>query len=352
MRVGAAVAACAGLTALVATVAPHVVTGDAAVRAVLDTWLDPLAVRCWVVCAGALLVTTAAAAVWQPPAARTRLARAGSRTGGSRAADGPRGRRDRVRGRGAGRAARRAARRRDGRGRSRGPVGHRRVAAPRRAAGHGAVSGRAARPPRRRRAPRPRRAPRRRRAPPPRPAPPRGSRGGASRSAWARSSSPRARSRSRSAPLRRSPCGSASATAARRCATRTLDAGRVRGHAQLDVGGRGARVVVPGAERGHRAATRRRRAGAADRHALRVPDGAGRGHRPGPRLQEPGEGHVRARGGVHRHGAPAAHADRAITAAARARSSCATRSARSARRRRWTRSRRPRVPGRSTRRRC
>ena len=189
MRVGAAVAAVAGLTALVATVAPHVVTGDAAVRAVLDTWLDPLAVRCWVVCAGALLVTTAAAAVWHPPAPGT-LWTAGPRDRGSCAADGPRGRRDRVRGRGAGRAARRAARCRAGRGRHRGPVGHRRVAPSRRAAGHGAVAPAGARPAasdvvgRRVGA---RRAPRRRRAPPTRPAPPRGSRRGASRSGRARS---------------------------------------------------------------------------------------------------------------------------------------------------------------------
>ncbi len=242
-------------------------------------------------------------------AARSRsVARAGSRRGGSRAADGPRGRRDRVRGRGAGRAARRAARRRDGRGRARRPVGHRRVAAPRRAAGHGAVAA-PARPVAGRRCVAGRRVivGRRRRAV--LAAPPRGRRGRARRR----------RGRARVLAQRLPGAAGAGRQVQRQRGVVRADArpGRVRGHAQLDVGGRGARVVVPGAERGHRAATRRRGAGAADRHALRVPDGAGRGDRPGPRLQEPGEGHVRARGGVRRHGAPAAHADRAIKAAAR-----------------------------------
>ncbi|MDA0185161.1 hypothetical protein OJ997_32955, partial [Solirubrobacter phytolaccae] len=78
LRLGAAVAGAAALTALVATFAPHVFTGDAALRAALDVWLEPLAVRCWVICGAAALVTTAAASLWRPPPAGTawRLLRA------------------------------------------------------------------------------------------------------------------------------------------------------------------------------------------------------------------------------------------------------------------------------------
>ncbi|MDA0142317.1 PI-PLC domain-containing protein, partial [Solirubrobacter deserti] len=76
IRLGAAVAVVAGLAGLAASVGPRVLTGDAAARAALETWLDPLAVRCWTVCAGALLVTTAAASLWRPPLPGTLVAQA------------------------------------------------------------------------------------------------------------------------------------------------------------------------------------------------------------------------------------------------------------------------------------
>lgn len=67
LRIGVSVGVAAGLTASAATLAPHVVTGDAAARAVLDVWLEPLAARCWVIFGAALLVTTTAASLWRPP---------------------------------------------------------------------------------------------------------------------------------------------------------------------------------------------------------------------------------------------------------------------------------------------
>lgn len=67
LRLGAAISGVAGVIALVATVAPRVLTGDAAARAVIETWTDPLALRCWVIAGAALLVTTAAASLWRPP---------------------------------------------------------------------------------------------------------------------------------------------------------------------------------------------------------------------------------------------------------------------------------------------
>lgn len=67
LRLGASVGVVAGLTAIAATLAPHVVTGDRAARAVLDVWLEPLAARCWIIFGAALLLTTAAASLWRPP---------------------------------------------------------------------------------------------------------------------------------------------------------------------------------------------------------------------------------------------------------------------------------------------
>ncbi|RKQ86146.1 hypothetical protein C8N24_4156 [Solirubrobacter pauli] len=67
LRLGVSVGAVAGLTAIAATLAPHVVTGDRAARAVLDVWLEPLAARCWIIFGAALLLTTAAASLWRPP---------------------------------------------------------------------------------------------------------------------------------------------------------------------------------------------------------------------------------------------------------------------------------------------
>lgn len=67
LRLGASVGVVAGLTAIAATLAPDVVTGDRAARAVLDVWLEPLAARCWIIFGAALLLTTAAASLWRPP---------------------------------------------------------------------------------------------------------------------------------------------------------------------------------------------------------------------------------------------------------------------------------------------
>lgn len=67
LRIGACVAVAAGLTAIAATLAPRVVTGDAGVRAVLEVWLEPLAARCWIIFGAAILLTTAAASLWRPP---------------------------------------------------------------------------------------------------------------------------------------------------------------------------------------------------------------------------------------------------------------------------------------------
>jgi hypothetical protein len=65
-RVGVAVAVVAGLMAVLATVAPPTVTADPGLRAVLETWLDPLAVWCWAAAGAGAIVALAAAALLRP----------------------------------------------------------------------------------------------------------------------------------------------------------------------------------------------------------------------------------------------------------------------------------------------
>jgi hypothetical protein len=68
-RLGWGVAVCAGLLALVTIVAPRIAglgvgpEDDAAVRAVLRTWLDPLAAYALALCAGGVVIVVAAASV-------------------------------------------------------------------------------------------------------------------------------------------------------------------------------------------------------------------------------------------------------------------------------------------------
>jgi hypothetical protein len=77
VRVGFAVAAVAGLTALTATFAPRVLTENAAARAVLATWLDPLAVWCWALFGSGLVVALAVASILRPVVLVPLLRRAG-----------------------------------------------------------------------------------------------------------------------------------------------------------------------------------------------------------------------------------------------------------------------------------
>ncbi len=63
---GVAVAGAAGVTALAAVLAPRVVTDDAALRVVLETWLDPLAAWCGVVAGFGTVIALAAASILRP----------------------------------------------------------------------------------------------------------------------------------------------------------------------------------------------------------------------------------------------------------------------------------------------
>ncbi len=67
----------AGLAALLATFAAPVLTADAGAQAVLETWLDPLAVWCWALFGAGLVVASAAASILRPLVLLPLLRRAG-----------------------------------------------------------------------------------------------------------------------------------------------------------------------------------------------------------------------------------------------------------------------------------
>jgi len=77
VRVGCAVAVVAGLAALLATFAAPVLTADAGAQAILETWLDPLAVWCWALFGAGLVVASAAASILRPLVLLPLLRRAG-----------------------------------------------------------------------------------------------------------------------------------------------------------------------------------------------------------------------------------------------------------------------------------
>jgi hypothetical protein len=77
VRVGASLAAVAGLSALAATFAPQVLTANRAARAVAATWLDPLALWCWSLAGAGLVVALAAASILRPVVLVPLLRRAG-----------------------------------------------------------------------------------------------------------------------------------------------------------------------------------------------------------------------------------------------------------------------------------
>jgi hypothetical protein len=77
VRVGCAVAVVAGLAALPATFAAPVLTADAGAQAILETWLDPLAVWCWALFGAGLVVASAAASILRPLVLLPPLRRAG-----------------------------------------------------------------------------------------------------------------------------------------------------------------------------------------------------------------------------------------------------------------------------------
>ena len=349
-RLGVALAAVAGLVALVAALAPVVLVDDRALRAVLAAWLDPLAVWCAALAGAGAIATLAATAILRPLPLLPRLWRAARRPRGAAAG------------------------------------GHR-VAGPAAAGVHRRPPGRRTR---RRGVPATPRAPTR---------PSRGTRvpvwlralvvialgaallveplamleiaamaaglllvlagagellrlagraapAAACAASRAARGSPASRSCSSSARRGRGRGGRRSRARAHRRLQRPrrplrppARRGLLRRDAQLDVGRRRARLAVRRPGRGDRGAAARRRPLAADRHALRVRHAARRRHRPHARLQEPRQGRSPRSGRASSRPRSGCARGSATPAAARARSSSATRSARSARRARSRRSR-------------
>jgi hypothetical protein len=78
IHVGAAIAVVAGLAAVAVTLTPRVLTGNAGLRAVAETWLDPLAAWLWGLFGCGLVVALAAGSVLRPVVLVPSLRRAGA----------------------------------------------------------------------------------------------------------------------------------------------------------------------------------------------------------------------------------------------------------------------------------